>query len=383
MTRRVLVLGLDHVSDKALYYARELARHGIECHFISFDKTGLSRSFLERHGCAGRIASKNIFRHFVEVVRDIRRLRPDHIELFLAVRPWTLLFYVLVCSLSRLPLLAWCRGSEILNWERHHPVRRWVNGLALRRSRVVLLRELYMRDIIERFRVFDLSRSVFFPNSISMERLTTDETRIGTEVLFLNTLKPWRNPHLIVEAAAIVAAAVPDARFRVVGSTAHLESYSPAPKSLEERFIASIHEAGLEDRFGVFPFTDETTPHWSASAIFLLPADIVFCNFALLEAMREGLVPIVADVEGSDLIVEDGVSGFIVPRDAAAIAEKIRLLLADPDLRARMSQSARERVRRDYDTAERAIELVRLYETRLWSDDTSSPGEKRAASFSQ
>jgi glycosyltransferase involved in cell wall biosynthesis len=45
-------------------------------------------------------------------------------------------------------------------------------------------------------------------------------------------------------------------------------------------------------------------------------------------------------------VVRDGVDGFIVPiRDAAAIADKVELLLTDRDLRERMGRSARERAR--------------------------------------
>jgi len=45
-------------------------------------------------------------------------------------------------------------------------------------------------------------------------------------------------------------------------------------------------------------------------------------------------------------VVRDGVDGFIVPiRDAAAIADKVELLLSDRALRARMGENARARAR--------------------------------------
>ena len=76
--------------------------------------------------------------------------------------------------------------------------------------------------------------------------------------------------------------------------------------------------------------------------VFVLPT---LCDsFALvhLEAMACGVPVITTPNCGS--VVRDGVDGFIVPiRDAAAIADKVELLLTDRALRARMGRSARER----------------------------------------
>ena len=76
--------------------------------------------------------------------------------------------------------------------------------------------------------------------------------------------------------------------------------------------------------------------------VFVLPT---LCDsFALvhLEAMACGVPVITTPNCGS--VVRAGVDGFIVPiRDAAAIADKVELLLTDRALRARMGRSARER----------------------------------------
>ena len=46
---------------------------------------------------------------------------------------------------------------------------------------------------------------------------------------------------------------------------------------------------------------------------------------------------------GAEDVAEDGVHGFIVPaRDVGAIAERLRLLDSDPDLRMRMARAARK-----------------------------------------
>lgn len=70
-------------------------------------------------------------------------------------------------------------------------------------------------------------------------------------------------------------------------------------------------------------------------------ADSMPC--AVMEGLASGLPVIVAPESGYLGTVVDGVHGFIVPaRDPAAIAAKLQLLSANPDLRQRMGAAARE-----------------------------------------
>jgi len=81
----------------------------------------------------------------------------------------------------------------------------------------------------------------------------------------------------------------------------------------------------------------------------------------LLEAMAMGL-PIVATwMSGIPEMVEDQVTGILVPeRDPFAAHRAIRRLLEDPTLRARMGAAGRERVGRLFTLDQSADELARL-----------------------
>jgi D-inositol-3-phosphate glycosyltransferase len=60
-----------------------------------------------------------------------------------------------------------------------------------------------------------------------------------------------------------------------------------------------------------------------------------------LEAMACGTPVIASKVGGLSFTVQDGITGFHVPeRDPEALAEKIRLLLKDCDLRSRLGAQA-------------------------------------------
>jgi len=84
---------------------------------------------------------------------------------------------------------------------------------------------------------------------------------------------------------------------------------------------------------------------------------------SLIEAMAYGVAPVVTDCGGSPELVQHGESGLVVPMgDAAALAQAIRTLHDDTQLRARLGAAARERIRTDFrieDTIARTLELYR------------------------
>lgn len=66
----------------------------------------------------------------------------------------------------------------------------------------------------------------------------------------------------------------------------------------------------------------------------------------LMEAAASGKPCVTTDMPGCHDVVEDGVTGFVVPpRDEVALANRLAELVQSPDLRERMGTAARERVK--------------------------------------
>jgi glycosyltransferase involved in cell wall biosynthesis len=83
-----------------------------------------------------------------------------------------------------------------------------------------------------------------------------------------------------------------------------------------------------------------------------------------MEAMSAGLPVVASRLSGIPELVEDGVSGLLVPPgDAAALADALRRLNDDPSLRRRLGSAGREKVLEEFDVRRNAAELVRRFQT--------------------
>ena len=87
---------------------------------------------------------------------------------------------------------------------------------------------------------------------------------------------------------------------------------------------------------------------------------------AVKEAMATG-TPVVATIHGGiPELVQDGVSGFLVPeRDANALAEKISDLIDNPGLQSKLILHARQFIEDNYEINKLNIDLLKLYESLL------------------
>lgn len=102
----------------------------------------------------------------------------------------------------------------------------------------------------------------------------------------------------------------------------------------------------------------------------------------LKEAMAMGL-PVVSTYHGGiPELVEDGISGFLVPeRDADALAEKLSYLVEHPEVWHQMGQAGRVCVEEYYDLNKLNDQLVAIYQNVLNLDDNQQLTPTKGASL--
>jgi glycosyltransferase involved in cell wall biosynthesis len=108
------------------------------------------------------------------------------------------------------------------------------------------------------------------------------------------------------------------------------------------RFRGKISTAALEESY-------------ARASVTVLPAvldgrgDTEGLGVVLLEAMTYGTPVVASRIGGIPDIVEDGVSGLLVPPgDEVALAEALRRVVTDPHLAARLGAAGRDRVRTEF-----------------------------------
>jgi glycosyltransferase involved in cell wall biosynthesis len=171
--------------------------------------------------------------------------------------------------------------------------------------------------------------------------------------LFIGRLHAFKGVDFLLRALELV----PDLRLDIVGS---------GPEANRLRTLARA--LAVEDRvkwYGEYP--DEDLPRRMADADFLvLPSVSVeeMFGLVLLEAMAAGRPVITTDVpSGVREVNHPGVTGLEVPmRDVGALADAMRTLAEDSELRDRLGRAGRERVRQRFSLAAMTDAHLALYQ---------------------
>ncbi len=172
-------------------------------------------------------------------------------------------------------------------------------------------------------------------------------------VLFIMPARmSWEKQHsLLFEAVSRPEVRGSRARFYLAGDGPLLEENKTA-----------VERLGLNDRVTFGGFRRDLPRLYKAADAFLLCSRYESLPLSIREGMGAALPVIATDVGGISEAVEDGQSGFLVPPgDAAALADAIVRLAADPALRRNLGRRGQEiyRTRFDYDHwIRRTIEVM-------------------------
>jgi len=221
---------------------------------------------------------------------------------------------------------------------------RWKRELyawAFRDAWVIHLSPALEHDTAE---VTGSDRVVFVPNGVPDRSNGVATTpRATPRVLYLSNMIAEKGALILLEALGGLArrgvafeATFAGARFND-GCVEQLEArIAELALSDRVRYIGPVYGAAKDALF-------------RDHDVFAFPTSRDAFPLVLLEAMQHAL-PIVTTHQGAiSEIVRDGVTGFVVPsRDPDALAAKLEVLLADPQLRQHMGERARSRYLESY-----------------------------------
>lgn len=153
-------------------------------------------------------------------------------------------------------------------------------------------------------------------------------------------ISPFKGQEYFIEAAAIVRRQFPDVKFRIIGSALFGES------DYEAGIRKQVVDLNLEGTVEFAGFRSDVQAA-IAELDVVAHASVTGEPFGLViaEGMAAGK-PVVATGEGGvPEIIEDGVSGLLVPvRDSKALADAILRYLSDPQTASEIAARGRERI---------------------------------------
>lgn len=176
----------------------------------------------------------------------------------------------------------------------------------------------------------------------------------GPLVLFLGARRHYKGVDVLLDAAPIVSAALPDVTFAFVGPGAPLAAVSSAR-------VLDVGEVNHAER-----------ARWLAAAdVLCLPSAAESFGVVVLEAWSAQVPVVVSDVPALRELVASTGGGVAVTRDAAAIAGALLHLLTDDEARLTCGRAGYEAWRRRYTPTAVARRYEELYELLLAAPQVS------------
>lgn len=161
------------------------------------------------------------------------------------------------------------------------------------------------------------------------ERLITNVARLAKE---------QKRQYLLIDAFSKVAKQFPEW---------HVEFWGSENGSLDGKYATElktlIDEYHLNDQVKLCGNTDDVLSVYRRASIFAFPSSCEGFGLAMTEAMSAGL-PVVAyrSCPAVNELVRDGETGFLVDDGVDALAEGLKKLMEDQELRERMGRAAHE-----------------------------------------
>ncbi|SRR5581483_11566138 len=158
-------------------------------------------------------------------------------------------------------------------------------------------------------------------------------------VLFVGVLRESKGVLDLLRAAALVKKRGLACEFQLMGQF--------APADFEVELKQQIHDLDLEDDVALLGVRTgvEKDRAFSNADVFCYPTFFESETFGIVvvEAMRSALPVVVTDWRGVPALVREGETGFVVPvHDTDALADRLALLLTDPEMRVRLGSRGRQ-----------------------------------------
>lgn len=280
-----------------------------------------------------------LFEVFFSLAKSIFQFRPDLVFFNFSFKNAAFyrdLILISVLKIFRINMLFFLQGKGINEILIKNPYKKWLFKFAFRNSYILCLSDLLTYDVKEIFH----GLPYVVNNGIKVENLEnikfTKNNKVVT-LIYLSALSEKKGLLVLLDAIKILKSKNIDFILKIVGGTLTLTEQDV------QDYIDLIDIDDKVQLLGV-KYGDDKFKELLESDIFVFPTLNEAFGLVNIEAMQCGL-PVISTFEGAiPEIVDDGKTGFLVVKNnPEALADKIEILIKNPELRKKMGDAGCEK----------------------------------------
>ncbi|HZC80055.1 MAG TPA: glycosyltransferase, partial [Ktedonobacterales bacterium] len=267
---------------------------------------------------------------------------------------------------------AWSSRPYIASSRTCIPPRGWfarqVNALAFRSATGVIANSRHVMEFTRATYGLDARPIRVIPNGVDLAVPTRESPaaraaaglslKLSPDALVVGAvgrISVEKNPRLFSELAARIGKGPGRIQFVLVGD-------GPAMAELR----AFVDSLGLGERLVLAGGREDVASLLPAFDIFVSTSNTEGMPNAVMEAMAAGLPVVATRVGGTEEVVEEGRTGFLVePGDLGALVDRTRRLIAEERLRADMGHLGRSRIESVFPMEKMVTATAALYDEAL------------------
>ena len=184
-----------------------------------------------------------------------------------------------------------------------------------------------------------MSKFIAVPNGVELAASDQKKTKPVFTISMVGTLIEGKRQDLAISACAALVKQGLNIHLNLIG-----EKPPWHPDDFKHSLHALVQDEQLERSVSFLGWVENPWEPLLASDVFILPSDTEGMPLSIIEAMALGLPTIATNVGGVPELIDDGKTGFIIPKgNADELAAKLKVLYEQPSLRERLGQQARKR----------------------------------------
>lgn len=353
---RLLIVGLPFFPHKYDYVVDSYKKIGVDVKVLLNNDFDASLSEKEFIYFAGWNKFKRIYSYFLM----LKKFKPSYLDCY----DYSVfsLFYLLTAKLLKINTRYWLIGWELVGDTQNTnsksikskliiKTKMYLSRLCLRVADTIYAKEHHHLETIKEINKNLLEKVINVYNCVPVENHFRSINDLNNKIDFLyaNAVIEKRNVIELLESFSELKEKKYTFKAFLYGfNSISNEVYSTRGVDYSSKAMDIYNQLNIADCVEVFGFSKNIKEVMLNSKFFILPADIILANYALLESMAVGVVPIVYAGDGHDVIVKNGCNGFVAySLDELSLVLEKALQLTDKEY-LRMSHAAQETIIKNF-----------------------------------